>query len=124
MAAPSKAHLESPALEEAQRCGGSARECSSGSAGERDFLRYQERLTRKLIERYWTDIAQVARALVERDLLIGAEVSEIIAPTGRLLASEHHAERARWEEAMQDEEDQSDRDQCPPTESTTGHEAG
>jgi ATP-dependent Zn protease len=71
----------------------------AGAAGEREFLRYQERRTHALVERYWNEIELVAQALIERDQLSGAEVKDIIeAP--RRLKQEDRADQQRWIEAM------------------------
>jgi hypothetical protein len=71
----------------------------AGSEGEREFLRYQERQTRELIDFYWNEIERVARALLERDHLSGAKVKDIIeAP--RRLEREDRADKQRWIEAM------------------------
>jgi ATP-dependent Zn protease len=74
----------------------------AGSAGEREFLRYQERRTKSLVDHYWSDIERIARALLERDELSGTEVKNIIEEPRRL-AEEDRADRQRWIEAMADE---------------------
>lgn len=75
----------------------------AGSAGEREFLRYQERRTHALVEHYWNEIELVARALLERDELSGTEVKNIIEEPERL-KQEDRADRQRWIEAMADDE--------------------
>jgi ATP-dependent Zn protease len=71
----------------------------AGSAGEREFLRYQERRTHALVDHFWNEIELVAQALIERDQLSGAEVKDIIeAP--RRLEQEDRADKQRWIEAM------------------------
>jgi hypothetical protein len=75
----------------------------AGSAGEREFLRYQERRTNDLIDHYWNEIERVARALLECDELSGAAVKKIIeAP--RQMEREDRADRQRWIEAMASDE--------------------
>jgi ATP-dependent Zn protease len=76
----------------------------AGSDGEREFLRYQERQTRNLIDHYWNDIGRVARALLEYDHLSGTAVKKIIeAP--RQMEREDRADRQRWIEAMASDEE-------------------
>jgi ATP-dependent Zn protease len=76
----------------------------AGSAGEREFLRYQERRTQALVDHLWSDIERVAQALLERDHLSGTEVKDIIeAP--RRLEQEDRADKQRWIEAMADPKD-------------------
>jgi ATP-dependent Zn protease len=76
----------------------------AGAAGEREFLRYQERRTHALIEHYWNEIELVAQALIERDQLSGPEVKDIIeAP--RRLKQEDRADQQRWIEAMAADEE-------------------
>lgn len=71
----------------------------AGSAGEREFLRYQERRTKAFVDHFWNEIDCVAWALLERDELSGTEVKNIIeAP--RQLEREDRADRQRWIEAM------------------------
>jgi ATP-dependent Zn protease len=71
----------------------------AGAAGEREFLRYQERRTHALVEHYWNEIELVAQALIKRDQLSGPEVKDIIeAP--RRLKQEDRADQQRWIEAM------------------------
>jgi ATP-dependent Zn protease len=74
----------------------------AGSAGEREFLRYQERYTKVLVDHYWSDIERIARALLERDELSGTEVKNIIEEPRRL-KREDRADQQRWIEAMADE---------------------
>jgi ATP-dependent Zn protease len=74
----------------------------AGAAGEREFLRYQERRTQALVEHYWSEIELVAQALLERDELSGTEVKNIIEERGRL-AQEDRSDRQRWIEAMAEE---------------------
>jgi ATP-dependent Zn protease len=71
----------------------------AGSQGEREFLRYQERCTKMLVDHYWSDVERVAQALLERDELSGTEVKNIIEEPGRL-EQEDRADRQRWIEAM------------------------
>jgi ATP-dependent Zn protease len=71
----------------------------AGSAGEREFIHYQERRTKTLIDHFWNDIERVAQALIERDELSGTEVKDIIEAPRRLEA-EDRADRQRWIEAM------------------------
>jgi ATP-dependent Zn protease len=76
----------------------------AGAAGEREFLRYQERRTHALVEHYWNEIELVAQALIERDQLSGPEVKDIIeAP--RRLKQEDRADQQRWIEAMASDEE-------------------
>jgi ATP-dependent Zn protease len=76
----------------------------AGAAGEREFLRYQERRTHALIEHYWNEIELVAQALIERDQLSGPEVKDIIeAP--RRLKQEDRADQQRWIEAIASDEE-------------------
>ena len=96
-----------------RRCGGRQDyDCASGlarylagSAGEREFLRCQERRTHALVEQYWNEIELVARALLERDQLSGAEVKHIIEEPERL-KQEDRADQQRWIEAMAADEAQ------------------
>jgi hypothetical protein len=74
----------------------------AGSAGEREFLRYQERRTKALVDHFWSDIERVAQALLERDELSGTEVKNIIEEPRRL-AREDRSDRQRWIEAMAEE---------------------
>jgi hypothetical protein len=71
----------------------------AGSQGEREFLRYQERCTKMLVDHYWSDVERVAQPLLERDELSGTEVKNIIEEPGRL-EQEDRADRQRWIEAM------------------------
>jgi len=71
----------------------------AGSDGEREFLHYQERQTRNLIDHFWNDIELVARALLECDELSGAAVKKIIEKP-RQMEREDRADRQRWIEAM------------------------
>jgi len=48
--------------------------------GAREIIRHQERETKKLLNLYWNDVKQVARALLEYDELTGIVVMDIIAP--------------------------------------------
>jgi ATP-dependent Zn protease len=73
-----------------------------GSAGEREFVRYQERCTKVLVDHYWSEIERVAQALLERDQLSGVEVKDIIEEPRRLKL-EDRADQQRWIEAMADE---------------------
>lgn len=88
-----------------QRHGRGDYDCASGLArylagsSEREYLQYQERRTWTLIDRWWDDIGRVARALVERDQLDGAEVKDII----ETLMREARVDRARWAAAMADD---------------------
>jgi hypothetical protein len=75
----------------------------AGSAGEREFLRYQERRTKALVDHFWSDIERIAQALFERDELSGTEVKNIIEEPRRL-AREDRADQQRWIEAMADDE--------------------
>ena len=74
----------------------------AGSAGEREFLRYEERRTKALVDHFWSDIKRVAQALLERDELSGTEVKNIIEEPRRL-AQEDRSDRQRWIEAMAEE---------------------
>jgi hypothetical protein len=94
----------------------------AGSDGARELLKHMEQRTRSLVECCWLAIERVALALLDSDLLTGQQVKNIIEdrpigfepdgqadPDGRamsgLLRDEHDAERTRWAEAMQDEEE-------------------
>jgi hypothetical protein len=74
----------------------------AGSAGEREFLRYQERRTKVVVDHFWSDIDRIAQALLERDELSGTEVKNIIEEPRRL-KQEDPADQQRWIEAMADE---------------------
>jgi len=71
----------------------------AGSAGEREFLRYQERETRVLLDLYWSDVGHVARALLEHDQLPGTRVKDII-EASRRLEREDREDKQRWIEAI------------------------
>jgi hypothetical protein len=58
-----------------------------------------------LVEQYWNEIELVARALLERDQLSGAEVKHIIEEPERL-KQEDRADQQRWIEAMAADEAQ------------------
>jgi ATP-dependent Zn protease len=76
----------------------------AGSAGEREFLRYQERQTKSLVEHLWNEIDAVAQALLERDHLSGTEVKGVIAARWRM-EHEDRADKQRWIDAMADPKD-------------------
>jgi ATP-dependent Zn protease len=46
--------------------------------GAREIIRHQERETKKLLNLYWNDVKQVARALLEYDELTGIAVKGIM----------------------------------------------
>ena len=46
--------------------------------GAEEFIRYQERETKKLLKLYWKDVQQVAQALLEYDELTGIAVKGIM----------------------------------------------
>ena len=71
----------------------------AGSAGEREFIRYQERQTRALLDRYWGDVERVARALLEHDQLSVNQVRDII-ELPRRLKREDREDKQRWIQAM------------------------
>jgi len=68
--------------------------------GEREFIRYLERETLALLDRYWADVERVARALLEHDQLSGTRVTDIIDSTRRRLEREDQADKQRWIAAM------------------------
>jgi len=67
--------------------------------GAREFIRYQERQTRALLDRYWGDVERVARALLEHDQLSVNQVRDII-ELPRRLKREDREDKQRWIQAM------------------------
>src|SRR5262245_10999339 len=71
---------------------------TSGRA--REFVRHQERETKKLLKRYWKDVKRVARALLKYDELTGTAVKDIIGPRQKT----EEEKEMEWIEAMAPEE--------------------
>jgi|SRR5262249_4488085 len=66
----------------------------------REFVRHQERETKKLLNLYWKDVQQVAQALLEYDELTGIAVKDIIGPRQET----EEEKEMEWIEAMAPEE--------------------
>ena len=68
-----------------------------GAGGERELLRYYERLTRELLGHHWSEVECVATALLEHDLLSGTYFRDVVLRHEAMLKDEDRIDRGRWE---------------------------